>query len=86
MHLRNMNAYVASALGDWAKVQRIAAHIPLQAGPYPAAAREQAAAGARSPCLHLLACLSTRAVNAPARGALMVSIFLMPNQAPAPSA
>lgn len=28
MHLRNMNAYVATALGDWRSKQNVQAHIP----------------------------------------------------------
>ena len=51
MHLRNMNAYVASALSDWAEARRTAAHIPLQAAPYPASGPEEAAAGAVQPPL-----------------------------------
>ena len=33
MHLRNMNAHVASALGEWSKAQGTMAHVPLQAAP-----------------------------------------------------
>lgn len=33
MHLRNMNAHVASALGEWSKAQDTLAHVPLQAAP-----------------------------------------------------
>ena len=52
MHLRYMNSYVASALGDWSKAHRRTAHIPLQAGPQPAPDLNQPAAGTGSipPC------------------------------------
>ena len=33
MHLRNLNPYVASALGEWSKAQGTLAHVPLQATP-----------------------------------------------------
>ena len=33
MNLRNMNAHVASALGEWGKAQGILAHVPLEATP-----------------------------------------------------
>ena len=33
MHLRNMNAHVVSALGEWSKAQGTLAHLPLEATP-----------------------------------------------------
>jgi len=45
MHLRNMNAYVASALGDWSKSLRLAPSVPLQAAPCPSPASHLKAAG-----------------------------------------
>lgn len=35
MHLRTMNAYVASALDEWSKADSMLAHVPLQAAPTP---------------------------------------------------
>ena len=35
MHLRSINPYVASAIGEWGKAHGTAAHIPLQAAPAP---------------------------------------------------
>lgn len=46
MHLRNMNTYVASALGDWTKSHHLQPRVPLQAAPHPSAVPELKAAGA----------------------------------------
>ena len=35
MHLRTMNAYIASALDEWSKADSTLAHVPLQAAPTP---------------------------------------------------
>ncbi len=52
MHLRNMNTYVASALGDWSKSHHLQPSIPLQAVPHPSATPQLKAAGAH-PSHHL---------------------------------